>query len=111
MVFLFLFENDLHICCRKCKDCDEARHQLSRKIIRLPEILVLHLDRKPPQVDENHPLYNTFRENLVEFPLKALNLSNMIEGNSSTKPLSYDLYGVIVRVATHLLLSTLLLPY
>ena len=87
-----------------CSKCKERRPCLTQKDLwSTPEILIFQLKRAASTFD---PLFGSIpikRDDLVDFPLSGLDLSEFVAGHKDGTPLLYDLFAVTVRQSVRLL--------
>ena len=88
----YLEGDDQKIFCSNCKDQKNFFKQY--KLDRLPPVLIISLKRF-----KFAKLYKTKIDNLIDFPIYDLDLSELCEHKLLSEELKYkyDLYGIIVK--------------
>ncbi len=90
-----LSENDKWYC-SKCKEHRRAFKKLD--LWSTPDILIIHLKRFQ-YAQGSYFVHTTKLDDMVDFPIVGLDLSEFVVGHKDSSPLVYDLFAVSVRAA------------
>ena len=87
-----LSQNDTWYC-SKCKDHRRAFKKLD--LWSTPDVLIVHLKRFQ-YAQGTYFVHTTKLDDLVDFPLEGLDLTEFVAGHAGPDPLIYDLFAVSV---------------